>query len=71
LLGSYLQTGDWDLAEGRQHSGEKRIHDIEGKNDFEILEVETDKNHIHLLVKSWLKVSTFASVRELETIDNN
>jgi putative transposase len=28
------------------------IHDIEKESDFEILEMETDKDHIHFLIKS-------------------
>ena len=42
------------------------IHDIEKESDFEILEMETDKDHIHLLVKSEPKVSILAIVRKLK-----
>ena len=42
------------------------IHDIEKEDDFEILEMETDKDHIHLLVKSEPKVSTLAIIRKLK-----
>ncbi len=42
------------------------IADIEKESDFEILEMETDKDHIHLLVKSAPKVSILSIVRKLK-----
>lgn len=42
------------------------IIEIEKDSDFEIVEIETDKDHIHLLIKSELKVSTLAIVRRLK-----
>ena len=39
---------------------------ISEKSDFEILEMETDKDHIHLLVKSEPKISTLSIVRRLK-----
>jgi putative transposase len=47
------------------------IHDIENEPDFEILEMETDKNHIHLLSKSDPKVSILAIVRKLKQETTN
>ena len=38
---------------------------IEKEVDFEIIEMETDKDHTHLLVKSKPKVSIFAIIRKL------
>ena len=42
------------------------IHDIEKERDFEILEMETNKGHIHPLFKSKQKVSTLAIILKLE-----
>ena len=39
---------------------------ISQKYDFEILEIEVDKKHIHLLVESEPKVSPFMIVRILK-----
>ena len=39
---------------------------ISENSDFEILEMETDKDHIHLLVKSEPKISTLSIVRRLK-----
>lgn len=47
------------------------IHDIEKESDFEILEMETDKDHIHLLIKSEPKVSVVAIVRKLKQETTN
>ncbi len=41
------------------------ILDIAEKSDFEIIEIETDKDHIHLLVKSEPKISALMIVRKL------
>jgi putative transposase len=35
------------------------------ESDFKILEMETDKDHIHFLIKSEPKVSVLAIVRRL------
>ena len=47
------------------------IHDIEKESDFEILEMETDKDHIHFLIKSQPKVSVVAIVRKLKQETTN
>ena len=47
------------------------IHDIEKESDFEILEMETDKDHIHLLIKSEPKVSVVSIVRKLKQETTN
>lgn len=39
---------------------------ISQKYDFEILEIEFDKNHVHLLVESEPKVSPLMIVRTLK-----
>jgi REP element-mobilizing transposase RayT len=36
------------------------------ESDFEILEMETDKDHIHFLIKSEPKISVLAIVRRLK-----
>jgi putative transposase len=42
------------------------IYDISKESDFKTLEMETDKDHIHFLIKSELKVSVLAIVRRLK-----
>ena len=42
------------------------IYDISKESDFKILEMETDKDHIHFLIKSEPKVSVLAIVRRLK-----
>ena len=47
------------------------IRDIEKESDFEILEMGTDMNRIHLLVKSEPKVSILSIVRRLKQETTN
>ena len=42
------------------------IYDISKESDFKILEMETDKDHIHFLIKSEPKVSVLVIVRRLK-----
>jgi putative transposase len=49
----------------------QKIHDIEKESDFEILEMETDRDHIHLLIKSQPKVSILSIVRKLKQETTN
>jgi putative transposase len=42
------------------------IFDISKESDFEIIEMETDEDHIHFLIKSEPKVSVLAIVRRLK-----
>ena len=42
------------------------MFEISNESDFEILEMETDKDHIHFLIKSEPKVSILAIVRRLK-----
>jgi putative transposase len=42
------------------------LNDIAAKSNFEIVEMETDKDHIHLLVKSEPKYSILSIVRRLK-----
>jgi putative transposase len=46
------------------------IYDISRESNFEIIQMETDKDHIHLLIKSEPKYSALAITRRLETRDN-
>ena len=39
------------------------MSEISKESDFEILEMETDKHHIHFLIKSELKVGILSIVR--------
>src|SRR5512145_1535136 len=47
------------------------ISDIAKESDFEILEMETDKDHIHFLIKSEPKVSVLSIVRKLKQESTN
>jgi putative transposase len=44
----------------------KVIFDISKESDFEVLEMETDNDHIHFLIKSEPKISVLAMVRRLK-----
>lgn len=45
--------------------------DISKESKFEILEMETDKDHIHFLIKSEPKVSVLSIVRKLKHESTN
>jgi len=45
--------------------------DISKESNFEIMEMETDKDHIHFLIKSEPKVSVLATVRKLKPESTN
>jgi len=45
--------------------------DISKESNFEILEMETDKDHIHFLIKSEPKVSVLSIVRKLKQESTN
>jgi putative transposase len=47
------------------------IQSIEKESNFEVLEMETDKDHIHLLVRSEPKISVLAIVRKLKQETTN
>jgi putative transposase len=47
------------------------ITDIAKESDFEILEIETDKDHTHFLIKSEPKVSVLSIVRKLKQESTN
>lgn len=47
------------------------VFDISKESDFEMLEMETDKDHIHFLIKSEPKVSVLAIVRRLKQESTN
>jgi len=47
------------------------MSDISKESDFEILEMETDKDHIHFLIKSEPKVSVLSIVRKLKPESTN
>lgn len=47
------------------------LYDISKESDFEILEMETDKDHIHLLIKSEPKISVLSIIRRLKQESTN
>ena len=42
------------------------LHDIASKSEFDILEMECEKDHIHLLIESYPKISILSIVRRLK-----
>jgi len=44
------------------------IRDIEQKSDFEIIEMETDKDHIHLMIQYIPRISISSIVNRLKSI---
>jgi len=44
------------------------IRDIEAKSDFEIIEMETDKDHIHLMIQYIPRISISAIVNRIKSI---
>ena len=44
------------------------FHDIAGKSDFNIKEIEVDKDHVHVLVSGILRLSPSQIVRRLKTL---
>ncbi len=42
------------------------MFDISKESDFEIMEMETDKDHIHMLIKSQPKISVLSIIRRLK-----
>ena len=49
----------------------KTFEVIASNSDFDILEMEVDKDHIHLLVRTEPKVSVLQTVRKLKQISTN
>ena len=47
------------------------MFDTAEESDFEILEMETDKDHIHFLIKNEPKVSVLSIVRKLKQESTN
>jgi len=47
------------------------LFDISKESDFEILEMETDKDHIYLLIKSEPKISVLSIIRRLKQESTN
>ncbi|AKB49261.1 Mobile element protein (plasmid) [Methanosarcina barkeri str. Wiesmoor] len=46
-------------------------YELSKESNFEILEMETDKDHIHFLIKSEPKVSVLSIVRKLKQESTN
>ena len=44
------------------------IRDIEVNSDFDIIEMETDKDHIHLMIQYIPRVSVSAIVNRIKSI---
>lgn len=51
---------------GYENDLKQILHCIGSKSDFDILEMECDKDHIHLLVESCPKISILSIVRRLK-----
>jgi len=51
---------------GYENDLKQILHNIASKSDFDILEMECDKDHIHLLIESYPKISILSIVRRLK-----
>jgi CHAD domain-containing protein len=59
LLGSYLQTGDWDLLERRQYSGEKKIPDfLRGVEAYKTYREEELQKLLDTFLVAWKKIQS-------------
>ena len=59
LLGSYLQTGDWGLSEGRKYSGEKKIPEgLKGVEAYKTYRDEELQTLLDTFPEAWAKVQS-------------
>jgi len=56
------------LKQGVETNIKSIIRDIEAKSDFEIIEMETDKDHIHLMIQYIPRISISAIVNRIKSI---
>jgi len=56
------------LVQGVEDNMKNIIRDIEVNSDFDIIEMETDKDHIHLMIQYIPRVSISAIVNRIKSI---
>ena len=56
------------LKQGIEENIKKIIRDIEANSDFEIIEMETDIGHIHLMIQYIPRISISAIVNRIKSI---
>ena len=56
------------LVRDVNESIKKSIRDIENKSDFEIIEMETDKDHIHLMIQYFPRISISAIINRIKSM---
>ena len=72
LLGSYLQTGDWDLLERRQYSGEKKIPDfLKGVEAYKIYREEGLHTLLDTFLEVWKKIQSEEFRQKVESAIKN
>jgi len=72
LLGSYLQTGDWGLAEGKQYSGEKRIPDfLKGVETYKTYREKELQKLLDTFLEAWIKVQSEEFKQRIESAIKN
>jgi CHAD domain-containing protein len=72
LLGSYLQTGDWDLSERLQYSGEKKIPDfLKGVEAYKTYREEELHTLLDTFLEAWIKIQSEEFRQKIESAIKN
>ena len=72
LLGSYLQTGDWNLSERRQYSGEKKIPDfLKGVEAYKTYREEELHTLLDTFLEVWKKIQSEEFRQKVESAIKN
>jgi CHAD domain-containing protein len=72
LLGSYLQTGDWDLSERRQYSGEKKIPDfLRGVEAYKTSREKELQTLLNTFLEAWKKIQSEEFRQKIESAIKN
>ncbi len=72
LLGSYLQTGDWDISERLQYSGEKKIPDfLKGVETYKTYREEELHTLLDTFLEAWTKIQSEEFRQKIESSIKN
>jgi CHAD domain-containing protein len=72
LLGSYLQTGDWGLSEGRKYSGETKIPEgLKGVEAYKAYRDEELQTLLDTFPEAWAKVQSEEFRQRIESVIKN
>ncbi len=72
LLGSYLQTGDWRLSEGKKYSGEKKIPEgLKGLEAYKAYREEELQTLLDTFPEAWAKVQSNEFRQNIESAIKN